>query len=218
MHIRTRIVLTLGLVQSVSLFLVVGLASYYLHSKTNLQQHELMHTTAELSAAVLTDAVLANDAKRIDLTVAKLIEANYGAVRICVFNKRGERLSTCRCRSLDDMPHPNESIVETQLISNGEAIGSVGVAFIHAHSSDALAQIRWEVALLAFACLVVGIAAAYWVGEVLTAQINTIGDAMQAALHNNPVAPLKTVGKSSELDKVATAFNALVAKRRKTDG
>lgn len=217
MHIRTRIVLTLGLVQSVSLFLVVGLASYYLHSKTNLQQHELMHTTAELSAAVLTDAVLANDAKRIDLTVAKLIDANYGAVRICVFDKRGERLSTCRCRSLDDQAHPNESIVETQLIHNGENIGSVGVAFIHAHSSDALAQIRWEVALLAFSCLVVGIGAAYWVGDTLATQVNTISSALSAVVNDKDAPVLRTNGRTSELDKVAENFNALVAKRRKND-
>ena len=217
MHIRTRIVLTLALVQSISLFLVVALSSYYLHSKTNLQQHEFMHTTAELSAAVLTDAVIAKDSKRIDLTVAKLIDANYGAVRICVFDKQGQRLSTCRCRSLDEQAHPNESIVETQLIHNGENIGSVGVAFIHAHSSDALAQIRWEVALLAFSCLVVGIGAAYWVGDTLATQVNTISSALSAVVNDKDAPVLRTNGRTSELDKVAENFNALVAKRRKND-
>lgn len=217
MPIRTRIVLTLALVQSISLFLVVALSSYYLHSKTNLQQHEFMHTTAELSAAVLTDAVIAKDAKRIDLTVAKLIDANYGAIRICVFDKQGTRLSTCRCRSLDDLPHPNESIVEIPLINGGENIGSVGVAFIHAHSSDALAQIRWEVALLAFSCLIVGIAAAYWTGDTLTTQVNTISSALSAVINDQDAPVLRTNGRSSELDTVAANFNALVAKRRKSD-
>jgi len=217
MHIRTRIVMTLGLVQSISLFLVVALSAYYLHSKTNLQQHELMHTTAELSAAVLTDAVQANDAARIDLTIAKLIDANYGAIRICVFNKAGERLSTCRCRSLNEEAHPNETIIETNLSHDGEIIGAVGVAFIHAHSSDALQQIRWEVALLAFACLLVGLGAAYWTGDTLVTQINNIAAALSSALHDNPVPVLKAAGKASELDSVAASFNALIQKRRKTD-
>jgi len=217
MPVRTRIVLTLALVQSISLFLVVALSSYYLHSKTNLQQHEFMHTTAELSAAVLTDAVIAKDAKRIDLTVAKLIDANYGAIRICVFDKQGTRLSTCRCRSLDDEPHPIESIVEIPLTSGSETIGAVGVAFIHAHNSDALAQIRWEVALLAFACLVVGIGAAYWVGDTLATQLHNLSSAMTAVIQGQAAPVLKTNGRTSELDVVAERLNALVAKRRKTD-
>jgi sensor histidine kinase regulating citrate/malate metabolism len=217
LSIRTRIILTLALVQAISLFLVVGLSGYFLHTQTNLQQHESMHTTADLSAAVLTDAVIANDVKRIDLTVAKLIDANYGAIRICVFNKAGARLSSCRCRSLDEKAHPNESIVEVQLTNGGETIGSVGVAFIHAHSSDALAQIRWEVALLAFCCLIVGVVAAWWVGDTLTAQVNAITSALEAAVHEKPVPVLKSNGRTSELDQVASAFNALVAKRRKSD-
>lgn len=217
MPIRTRIILTLSLVQAVSLFLVVGLSAYYLHAKTNLQQHEYMHTTAGLSAAVLTDAVIAKDSSRIDLTVAKLIDANYGAIRICVFDRQGARLSTCRCKSLDDEPHPNESIVETPLTHGGQVIGSVGVAFIHGHSSSDLDNIRWQVALLAFACLLVGVVAAYWVGDTLATQVNTVTSALTAVVNGDDPPVLRTNGRTSELDQVAAAFNALTAKRRKSD-
>lgn len=217
MPIRTRIILTLSLVQAISLFLVVGLSAYYLHSETTLQQHEYMHTTAELSAAVLTDAVIAKDAARIDITVAKLIDANYGAIRICVFDRKGERLSTCRCKSLDEEPHPNESIIETQLTNGKDVVGSVGVAFIHLHSSDDLNQIRWQVALLAFACLLVGIAAAYWTGDTLATQVNSITSALSAVVNGEEAPILRTNGRTSELDHVAAAFNALTAKRRKSD-
>lgn len=217
MKIKTRIMLALAIVNGLSLLAIVGLASHYLYTTNHLQFHERMEATVSLTAATLADAVTAKDLARIDAVISRIIDANGGAVRICVFDKLGQRLSTCRCQAVNEQPHPGEEIIEAPIIIGGVDHGSVGIAFLRDSLRDTLSQVRLDLWLLAVACLVIGQALAWWVGDTLATQINAILSGLRYLDEGQTPPTLNTAGTTSELDRVALLFNQLAAKRKTHD-
>ena len=69
--------------------------------------------------------------------------------------------------------------------------------------------------LLAVTCLVVGLAIAWWGGHILATQLNAIIYAVNQVKDGQEPLTLHTSGATSELDRVALAFNQLAMKQKK---
>lgn len=210
MSLCQRLLVTMLAVSVVMLVILVGFASYFLHGTNERNFAERTRIISRLVTAGLTDPIISADLARVDDIIGSVISANDGLVRVCAFDNKGNRLSTCRCRSLSDTPFPDERIIEMPVLVSGETFGAVGIAFSAATVSEEVRQVEMylfvvAVGLLGFAALI-----AWWVSDGLTKQINAITFALQ----HDEAADLPVTSARCELDRVAQAINDLHAQRR----
>lgn len=210
MTLRTRIMLAMGLTAGLMLFVIVGLASHFLHTTNEAHFEERMAIMGKMMAASLKDAMIAKDLARLDATITEAIAANDKMIRVCAFDKQGARLSTCRCHALSERPYPGERILETPILVGDETYGSVGVAFSAAHIERDIADVERNLYLVASILLGVTMVVAWLMGDTLSRQLQAIQHELVA---ENPH-ELTTFPGRCEIDQVARAVNALIVKRR----
>lgn len=210
MTLRTRIMLAMGLTSTIMLFVIVGLASHFLHATNEGHFEERMAIMGRMMAASLKDAMIAKDLARLDATITEAIAANDKMIRVCAFDKQGARLSTCRCHALSERPYPGERILETPIMVGDDVYGSVGVAFSAAHIERDIATVERNLYLVATILLGVTLIVAWLMGDTLSRQLQAIQHELVAEdPHELPTFPGRC-----EIDQVARSVNALIVKRR----
>lgn len=206
MTLRTRIIVVVAVTCTLSLLATLAVASMFLHSSNETHFQQRMSIVTRIIAANLTEAVVAHDLALIDETAKAVIAAQDGMIRICVFDAQGNRLSTCRCHSLAEEPYPGEEIFEAPIEVAGIVVGSVGVAFDTRGIMKDVALLERQLFLLAFGLLGLALLFAWLTGDSLSRQL----DALVVQMSRPDPVPIPLLGRRSDLDKVAQAFNALL--------
>ncbi|NCA91140.1 MAG: hypothetical protein EOM92_20270 [Gammaproteobacteria bacterium] len=210
MTLRTRIMLAMGLTSTIMLFVIVGLASHFLHATNEGHFEERTAIMGRMMAASLKDAMIAKDLARLDAIITEAIAANDKMIRVCAFDQQGARLSTCRCHALSERPYPGERILETPIMVGDDVYGSVGVAFSAAHIERDIATVERNLYLVATILLGVTLIVAWLMGDTLSRQLQAIQHELVAEdPHELPTFPGRC-----EIDQVARSVNALIVKRR----
>lgn len=205
-----RIMLAIGITSFVMLTIISGLSSYFLTSTNYNNFIDKMKAITAVLSVGLRDEIISADSNRIDAVVASVIETNQNIIRICVFNNKGQRLSTGRCRSLLDAPYPNEQIIEVPITVDSKIIGSIGVAFSTDDIQSSIHQIHehlWTITVVVF---IFNLLEAWIFSDYLSIQVMAI---YHGLIDKTPV-PLIPHSKKYELEQVAIAVNDLIKKQK----
>lgn len=187
----------------------LSMASFYLHASNNQRYQQRMEIMGRIIAAALTDAVIADDIARIDVVVGGVIDANNNMIRVCVFNRKGQRLSTGRCQSLAEAPEPGERIHETPVIAGGAIFGAVGIAYSATAMEYDIHQLEINLWLIAGVLMLVSLIIAWIAGDTIARHLCTVIDQMTAEQPRH----LTAHSGRDELDRLAVAFNHLLDNR-----
>lgn len=204
-----KMMAAVGAVSATALLALVGLASSSMRASSEALIDERMQATTMLAATALTDAVITRDLASIDAIVNDILMGQYGAARMCVFNREGARLSTGRCLQANEQPHPGTHIREAAVQAGGETFGHVGIAYEYAGLLPDLAQIERELFLASAFATSVAVFAVWTIGnrfdKELTYMVESIGK----------IPTPRHLRRSSvqELDKIAQKFNQLLERK-----
>lgn len=206
LSLTTKMMLAVGSVSITALLGLVGLTSMYLRQSSEDMIDERMQATVSMAATVLANSVINRDLASIDATVNEILMGQYGAMRVCVFNREGIRLSTGRCLQGDDLPHPGTHIREAAVSYGGETQGHVGIAYDYAGMLPNLAEIERELFLVSAAASGVAVFAVWLVGHRFDQELEN----MVESIGKIPAPRHLRRSSVQELDKIALKFNQLL--------
>ena len=205
-----KMMLSVGSVSAAALLGLVWLTSMYLRQSSEDLIDARMQATAMMAASVLADAVITRDLATIDATVNQILAGQYGAVRVCVFNREGVRLSTGRCLQSKDEPHLGTHIREADISYGGDTQGHVGIAYEHDGMLPNLAKIERELFLASVVATASAVFAVWLIGHRFDLELANMVDSI------GKIPTPRHLRRSSvqELDKIAQKFNQLLEQRR----
>ena len=205
-----KMMLSVGSVSITALLGLVGLTSLYLRKSSEDLIDERMQATASMAATVLANSVINRDLATIDATVNQILAGQYGAVRVCVFNREVVRLSTGRCLQSNDEPHPGTHIREAAVSYGGETQGHVGIAYEYAGMLPDVAKIERELFLASAVATSVAVFAVWLIGHRFDLELRY----MVESIGKIPTPRHLRRSSVQELDKIAEKFNTLLEQRR----
>ena len=205
-----KMMLAVGSVSITALLGLVGLTSMYLRQSSEDLIDARMQATVSMAASVLANSVINRDLADIDATVNEILMGQYGAIRVCVFNREGIRLSTGRCLQGNDLPHPGTHIREAAVSYGGETQGHVGIAYEHAGMLPDVAKIERELFLASAVATSVAVFAVWLIGHRFDLELAN----MVESIGKIPTPRHLRRSSVQELDKIAEKFNTLLEQRR----
>ena len=208
-----KMMAAVGAVSATALLALVGLSSMALRESSQELIDARMQATVQLAATTLADAVIGNDLARIDAIVDQILAGQYGAVRMCVFNRVGSRLSTCRCTQVNDEALPGTHVREAQIRVGKETFGNVGIAYEYTSMLPDLGVIERNLFLAAAFSLFSAVGMIWLLSRRFELELRYLVDSIEKM-----PAP-RQLRRSSvhELDQIALRFNELLERRRSND-
>lgn len=215
MRLTVSQTMTLGVaaVTLTSLLALVWFASHAMRDMTATLTEVRMKKTAELVALTLTDAIISDDLARIDSTIDAILSADYGVLRMCVFDQQDRRISRGRCSQVDETPAPGSKIAEAAVVAGGVSHGYVGVAYDPQQNYPAMDEVEQKMFLLATGALCLTIFVSYYLGMVFHFEIESIRKALDHMAEDGELRPLRKT-PSAELQRITKSFNEMIEKRK----